>query len=248
MSIQNTSNINTESIESVVPMQEQVKQPVQNIWKQRSNEASKQVKPVEESPSKQAEESPSKQAEETHTKLESTEPNGGKGYSRGKGYSSGKGYGGKGYGGKGENSGKGKGYTGGKGKGYTGGKGRDYSELSPEDKLIREQKTKAFNLAQDMAIKKCVDRCNPKVRNDINGSISYETNYRRTLVMDITEDDIVIDIEDTKHVYSFKRFLENRYFQNNLRDEYSKILPEAWIRLFPGKDERTFCIGIQRRT
>lgn len=119
-------------------------------------------------------------------------------------------------------------------------------EFSPEEKLLREEKTKAFNLAQEIAIKKCVDRCNPKVRDDINGCLSYEVNYRRTLVMDITDDDIVVDVDGNKHVYSLKRFLENRYFQNKLRDEYTSVLPEAWIR-FPGRDEGTFCIGIQRR-
>lgn len=120
-------------------------------------------------------------------------------------------------------------------------------ELSPEEKKLRDEKTMAFNLAQDTAIKKCVDRCNPKVRDDINGCLSYEVNYRRTLVMDITDDDIVVEVNGNKHVYSLKRFLENRYFQNKLRDEYTSVLPDACIRLFPGRDEGTFCIGIQRR-
>jgi len=120
-------------------------------------------------------------------------------------------------------------------------------ELSPEEKKLRDEKTMAFNLAQDTAIKKCVDRCNPKVRDDINGCLSYEVNYRRTLVMDITDDDIVVEVNGNKHLYSLKRFLENRYFQNKLRDEYTTVLPDAWIRLFPGRDEGTFCIGIQRR-
>jgi hypothetical protein len=61
------------------------------------------------------------------------------------------------------------------------------------------------------------------------------------------DDNIIVEVGENVYEYSFKRFLENRYFQNKLRDEYSKILPEAWIRLFPGRDEGTFCIGIQRR-
>lgn len=242
MSMENTININTEqsNAESVKP--EQIKKPVQNIWKHRAEEASKLEKPV-----KVTQTIP--EPTEMNTKKEYNKEYGGKGYNSGKGgkgYNSGKGYNG-GKGGKGYNGGKG--YKGGKGgKGYS----KDLTELSPEEKLIREQKTKAFNMAQDIAIKKCVDQCDLNICNEINNSISYEVNYRKILVMDITEDEIVVEVEENKHVYkhvySLKRFLDNHYFQNKLRNEYSKILPEAWIRLFPGRDEGTYCISIQRHT
>ena len=251
MSSNNISNTNEQSVmEPVASVQvdsksdltELVKtdesKPIQNVWKKRFENAIKSEKPASE------ESSFLNVTSESDT---ITGKGSGKGYSKnyGKGYGKGKGYIKNTYNEDKEytkNDGKGKGK--GKGKGY-----RQYEmkELTPEEKLYREEKTKAFNLAQDTAIKMCVDRCTSKVREDVNSSISYEMNYRRILVMDITEDDIVVDVDGNKHVYSLRRFLENRYFQNNVREEYAKLLPEAWIRLFAGRDEGTFCIGIQKK-
>jgi hypothetical protein len=222
----NNITINTE--QSAMPVQDESKslvinhdesKPVENIWNKRLEDVSKLQK----------------QSKETNFLNVNSESETIVGKGSGKGY--------KNYG-KGSGKGSGKGYGKGKGKGY---QPRDIKDLSPEEKLFREEKTKAFNLAQDTAIKMCVDCCNSKVREEVNSSISYEMNYRRILVMDITEDDIVVDVEGNKHVYSLRRFLENRYFQNNVREEYVKLLPEAWIRFFVGRDEGTFCIGIQKK-
>jgi hypothetical protein len=203
--------------------------PAQNVWKKRSEEASKIQKPIE----------PNAPSVDT-----------GKGY--GRGYGLGKGSG-KGYNNDGKGFGKGKGYNDGKGKGYNDGKGkgfriqREMKELTPEEKQLIDEKNKVLFLAQDIALKKCVDICNPKIREEINGSISYEMNYRRTLVMDISEDEIVVEVDDKKRVYSLIHFLRNKTFENKLRDEYIKILPDAWIRLSEGRDEGTYCIKIQKR-
>jgi len=243
-----SKSVQTEPTESKSIEPETNSKPVQNVWKKRFDDASKVQKSSNE--------------ESSYLNVSSegetiTGKGSGKGYTKNYGKGSGKGYG------KGSGKGYGKGYGKGSGKGYdsddkneSNGKGsgkgnsykpKEFKEQTPEEKLYREEKANAFNLAQDIAIKMCVDRCNSKVREDVNSSISYEMNYRRILVMDITEDDIVVEVNGNKHVYSLRRFLENRYFQNNVRDEYVKLLPEAWIRLFPGRDEGTFCIGIQKK-
>jgi hypothetical protein len=253
-----SSSENVLPSETIVPSESVLPStPVLNIWQKRTEEASKLKKIV----SQENDNHPRSDGKSGEGYHQLSDGKGGKGY-----HPKSDGKGGKGY--HPRSDGKG-------GKGYhprsdgKGGKGsrprvddennlqtdsvkvpyvkREYKELSPEEKSLRDEKTKAFNLAQDHALKLCVDRCNPKVREDINNSISYEVDYRRTLVMDTTEDEIVVEVNENKHVYSLKRFLENRYFENKLRDEYSTILPAAWVRLFPGRDEGTFCISIQKR-
>jgi hypothetical protein len=202
------------------------KKVITNIWKQRSEEAAKIVKPIEIKPEV-------KQTLPTDKIPDSGGKGQGKGYKK---YESNEG-----------GKGKGKGYKkyesneGGKGRG----KGYKSTTQTPEEKLYYENKSIAFDKAQAIAIKKCVDRCNLKMRDDINNSISHELNYKRTLVIDITDDTIMVEVENNTYEYSFRRFLENRHFQNNLREEYSKILPQAWVN-FRWRDEGTFCIGIQK--
>lgn len=199
------------------------KKVITNIWKQRSEEAAKIAKPIEIKPDLK--------------QTPSTDNNGGKGYKTFETKEGGKG------------KGRGKGYKnyeskeGGKGRG----KGYKSTTQTPDEKLFYENKAVAFDKAQNIAIRKCIDRCNLKMRDDINNSILHEINYKRTLVMDITDDNIMVEVENNKYEYSFRRFLENRHFQDNLREEYSKILPQAWVNLFRGRDEGTFCIGIQKR-
>ena len=221
MSINDNTNDETKP-DIVLEIEQPEKKVITNIWKQRSEEAAKIVKPVV-----------------INTEIKQTlstdkiPDNGGKGH---KTFESGKG------------KGRGKGYKnyeskeGGKGRG----KGYKSTTQTPEEKLYYENKPIAFDKAQAIAIKKCIDRCNLKMRDDINNSISHELNYKRTLVMDITDDNIMVEVENNTYEYSFKRFLENRHFQDNLREEYIKILPQAWVNLFRGRDEGTFCIGIQK--
>jgi hypothetical protein len=241
MSSSNITNNNLEVgsaqliVESVV--NEVLNTPTSNVWQIRTHNMKVNSQstdtPIQEDNSK-------KESDNIH----------GKGSGKGFGKGSGKGFG-KGSG-KGFGKGFGKGSGKGSGKGF--GKGSETDEntyvkkvLSPEEEKQRNEKTEAFNQAQNIALKKCVDRCNQKDREKINDCLSYEVNYKRTLVMDITEDEIVISINDNTHVYSLKRFLENRYFQNKLREQYSEIIPAGWISLFPGREEGTHCIGIQKR-
>ena len=120
-------------------------------------------------------------------------------------------------------------------------------ELTKEEQSIREHKTQAFDKAQSALVDECVKLCPQSIRDDINTSIQYTMGFRKTLVLDITNDDIVVEVDGEKHVYSRLRFLENRYFQNNVRDKFATFLPNAWIRFFPGRTEGSYCMGIQRK-
>ena len=120
-------------------------------------------------------------------------------------------------------------------------------EWTPESKIIQVEKTEAFTKAQNIAIKKCLDICNKKIQDDINDTFDYEINPKRTLILNVSEDDIIIEVNTNKYTYSFKRFLGNYHFQNKLREEYNNILPCVWIKLFPGYTEDTYCISIQKK-
>jgi acetolactate synthase small subunit len=116
-----------------------------------------------------------------------------------------------------------------------------------EEETSRLRYAKAFNMAQEQLVNKCVSACSSKARDDINSSITYVVNYRRTFVVDISEDDIVVEVDGETYAFSSVRFMGNFKFQNIVRQRYEKILPDAWINFFPGRDEGTYCIGVQRR-
>jgi hypothetical protein len=109
---------------------------------------------------------------------------------------------------------------------------------------------KAFGVAQDIVLKDCLKPFATKdVCEDINMQFQHVINYRRTFVIECKEedDDIVIDADDSKYQFSKARFVENRYFQNKLRDEINILIPNAWVSIFPGRVPNTLCIGLKQR-
>ena len=50
---------------------------------------------------------------------------------------------------------------------------------------------------------------------------------------------------EQQHYYKFskKQYLENKTFIYNLRQELGKDFPQAWINIFPGREENTYCIN-----
>ena len=109
---------------------------------------------------------------------------------------------------------------------------------------------KAFGVAQDIVLKDCLKPFATKaVCEDINMQFQHVINYRRTFVIECKEedDDIVIDEDDSKYQFSKARFVENRYFQNKLRDEINILIPNAWVSIFPGRVPNTLCIGLKQR-
>jgi len=119
-------------------------------------------------------------------------------------------------------------------------------EFTPEELIIKKEKTEAFIKSQNHAIQLCLNICNKRTQDDINDSIDYEINFKRILILNIPDDEFICEINTNKYTYSLKRFLSNYHFQNKLREEYIKILPKTWIKLFPGRDENTYCISIQK--
>ncbi len=120
-------------------------------------------------------------------------------------------------------------------------------EPSDDQVAYRERKNKALILAQDQLIGECVAQLHPKVRDDINNSMPYIINYRRTLVVKFDTDSVVAEVEGEKFEFSRTRFFENRIFQDKVREKYETLIPAAWLRFFPGRDENTYCMGVMKR-
>lgn len=116
-----------------------------------------------------------------------------------------------------------------------------------EEKQSRQRYAKAFDMAQERVVASCLAACSTKTRDDINASIRYIVNYRRTLVVDVHDDDVVVELDGEKFAFSATRFLENFKFQAIVRERYAKVIPDAWIRFFPGREDGTYCIGVQLR-
>ena len=117
-----------------------------------------------------------------------------------------------------------------------------------EDQVAsRERKNKALIQAQDQLIAECVAQLHPKARDDINNSMPYIINYRRTLVVKFDSDSVVSEVDGEKFEFSRTRFFENRIFQDKVREKYETLIPMAWIRFFPGRDENTYCMGVMKR-
>jgi hypothetical protein len=72
--------------------------------------------------------------------------------------------------------------------------------------------------------------------NNINKDI--EVIYKNVL-----ESKPQILIEDNYYKFSKKQYLENKTFIYNLRQELQKEFEGAWINIFPGRDENTYCIN-----
>ncbi len=120
-------------------------------------------------------------------------------------------------------------------------------QLSDEEVVKRERKNTALLQAQNQLIDECVGQLNPKTRDDINNSLPYVLNFRRTLVVKFDSDFVVADVDGEKFEFSRTRFFENRIFQDKVRERFESLIPPAWIRFFPGRDENTYCMGIMKR-
>jgi hypothetical protein len=122
-----------------------------------------------------------------------------------------------------------------------------YKSPSAEDIAYRARKGIAFDTAQNTVIAECINVFKGKPTDDINTGLQHIKDYRRTLIVRYDSDDVCVEVEDEKFVFSRTQFLMNRFFQNKVRDLTNELVPDAWIRFFPGRDEGTFCMGVQKR-
>jgi hypothetical protein len=122
-----------------------------------------------------------------------------------------------------------------------------YREEMKNGYLHRERKRKAFDLAQGEVINDCIKLIKGKTADNINAKLQYEINYRQTLIVRYSSDDVQVEVDGEKFVFSRTQYLGNRFFQNKVRELTDVLIPDAWIRFFPGRDEGTYCIGVHKR-
>jgi hypothetical protein len=122
-----------------------------------------------------------------------------------------------------------------------------FKEPSAEQVAARERKNAALLVAQDQLIAACLGQMPPKTIERIDTDLSYIKDYRRTQVMKFDDDSVIAEVEGEKFEFSRSHFFENRVFQNKMREKFETLLPMAWIRFFPGRDENTYCVGISKR-
>ena len=94
----------------------------------------------------------------------------------------------------------------------------------------------AFQKAQEELVRSC----RPSKDDDsiISQSVQYIHNWNGHHVkVDVSDDDIVINLEDKEYKFSKKRFLSNRNFQRDVIDEYSKAYGNVYLRFFQKKNE-----------
>lgn len=112
---------------------------------------------------------------------------------------------------------------------------------------IRDKKKKALDMAQDIMIRNCLSICSPVLQAEINTNAHYVLGYRKTLTLDISDDDLTVKCDGEDFTFSKLQFLENRTFQYKLREQFSEVMPNVWVRIFPGRSEGTFAFSFQKR-
>jgi hypothetical protein len=122
------------------------------------------------------------------------------------------------------------------------------SEPSAEQVAYRKRKGEALMTAQRKLIADSRAQLKKKDIDDINNCLPYVLNYRRTHVVQFDSDPFVVEVEGDKFEFSRARFFENRFFQEEFRRVYETLVPEGWIRFFPGREENSFCIGVKKRS
>lgn len=119
-------------------------------------------------------------------------------------------------------------------------------EPTEKQKAARLRKGNALEQARTQMIEECVLMMSNKDIDSINTGIQYVVNFHKTLVLDLFEDALVVEIEGDKFQFSRIQFLENRTFQYKARERFAQFLPDAWVKFFHGRKEGTFCIGLTR--
>jgi hypothetical protein len=128
-------------------------------------------------------------------------------------------------------------------------KSRDYKPKEPSaDQVVdRENKNIALFKAQDELIDNCISQLNPKILGEINTSLEYVINYRRTQTLKFDGDAHAVEQDGKTFEFSRSRFFENRIFQDKLRSQLNNDVPLAWVSIFAGRDEGTYCLRFTKR-
>jgi len=117
---------------------------------------------------------------------------------------------------------------------------------SAEDYAFRGRRRKALDDAQNVVVAECVDLLKEK-KDEINTEIEFTMDYRRKYTLWCTSDDVCVEVEGEKFVFSRFQYLENRYFQRKVRERADALIPNAWINFSPRRDSNCCCIYVQKR-
>ena len=120
-------------------------------------------------------------------------------------------------------------------------------ELTEEQKVARQHKNQALEIARKQMIDLCVALVPKKDIASISAGFQYEIGYRKTMVLDISDDAIVVSNGGEQYQFSKIQFLEDRSFQWKVRESFERFLPEVWVKFFNGRKEGTFCLGLACR-
>ena len=119
--------------------------------------------------------------------------------------------------------------------------GKTRTPVPQEQKPVKVQ---ALEKARQSMVDLCV-QCLPKDEvSSINTNLQYVNGYRRTLVLDISHDKFAVEVGGEKFEYSKSQFLDDKVFMYLARVELSKYLPDAWIRIFAGRDGKSVCVSV----
>ena len=113
----------------------------------------------------------------------------------------------------------------------------------------KREKDPNYSVAFQKAQESLVKSCRPSKDDDsiISQSIQYIHNWNGHHVkVDVSNDDIVINLEEKEYKFSKKRFLGNRNFQRDVIDDYSNAYGDVYLRFFQKKnDENSYTIHVK---
>lgn len=133
----------------------------------------------------------------------------------------------------------------------------EFTKVDNKKKFKRPQLKKSteidpnFKSALAEAQKIFLNECKPndKSSNIIKTSLEHEHNWQGFfLKIDTENDDINFSLLDRDYSFSKKRFLDSKYFQNLVINEYKKSYGDVYLRFLTGKDGSSHKIHIKAST
>lgn len=108
-----------------------------------------------------------------------------------------------------------------------------------------------YKSALEEAQKICLELCKPNSEqsDNISQSIKHVHNWEgQSIRVDLEDDDIKLELLDKEYSFSKKRFLGNKYFQNNVRDYYKEQFENTFLKFFESKDGKSYKIIVKAST
>jgi hypothetical protein len=105
-----------------------------------------------------------------------------------------------------------------------------------ESKQTKKAHSDAFWKARDTMLQLCIESFPIEQIDDVQGGLQYIIDYHKTIVVDMTDDNIPISIHHRDYTFSKQKFMNDKKFLARLRFELSKIIPNSWISIFPAKN------------